>query len=366
LIAPSIFAADLDGDDVDDRLEGVLLEKFSPYYVFSRDWDTDEEERPTDALWYIRHSDLLLDGDEDSSPFVMKGELASAPERLLTVAPGLPSSNINDHRCRTAYFLNPANEYRGGFYQGDGYDWTAILQRRNAGLYGHVAKHPKLSSHWQVEYWQFYGYNEVNQVNNVADHEGDWELVVVVVNAGRDIVEVTHYVHGKPVAFQLASAGTPKYLTVAGQLTQELEGPNSAHFDIDLHDDAGLLSAQNNRLRLHCSRNRDDCTHPVAYVERGVHAFWPTEHWSWKGAPKHFGDSDFHYLATKIPNLGEVGQPMKSTEGAEAILHYNGLWGAFSRDLPGLIDTSTPAGPALHRAWSWGYLGKPPADGCLE
>jgi hypothetical protein len=102
-------------------------------------------------------------------------------------------------------------------------------------------------------------------------------------------------------------------------------------------------------------------THPIVYIERGAHEFWPTDlgrvntiiggqkyH-----SPSHDGDGDSFLTNTPI-NLGEVEAPMSVQGEAPLVLRFNGYWGAFSR------ETDPPFGPPLHGNWTW------PADSSVS
>jgi len=53
---------DLDHDSISDRKEEELLAKFRPYLLYTKG----EDYPPCDAIWYVRHSSLKPEADEDS------------------------------------------------------------------------------------------------------------------------------------------------------------------------------------------------------------------------------------------------------------------------------------------------------------
>ncbi len=61
-------AIDQDEDGIDDTLEDQLLQRFSPYYLFSKNDSSVDTYKPTDVVWYITRSELLPSGDEQSQP----------------------------------------------------------------------------------------------------------------------------------------------------------------------------------------------------------------------------------------------------------------------------------------------------------
>ncbi len=357
-VTPDLTSQDLDLDGIPDALEDALLAKYRPYYRFSNDGG-EEPERPADPLWYIRHSTLLTDGDENSTPAVGNDVLSANPAGIITSTAAAGFSNFQAQRCKTNYFINPANDYRSGFFNGDGTDWPQLVNAGGLGQYGHVARDPDQLNLYRIEYWQFYGYNRVDVKTSgvvvnaqVEEHEGDWEVITVVVDSMSPLtypVAVVHYVHGDPIKFSSISAALKRQYT-SGQPAAPAAAYELGSIDIgqrlllhgarwdqvsaslDAHDDGDLAKMQDSVLELYCAPVPNqplDCTHPVVYVEWGTHASWPTPKWGFIGAPSHNGAGTYHYLAAPPPNLGEDLNPRATTSGAQVVLNFNGHWGAF-------------------------------------
>jgi hypothetical protein len=387
-VLADLTSQDLDLDGIPDALEDSLLARYRPYYRVSNDGG-EEPERPTDPIWYIRHSTLLKDGDENSTPVVASSALRANSEAIFTTTTARGSSNFQVQSCKTQYFLNPDNDYRPGFYNGDGTDWQQIVSGGGLGLYGHVARDPDFPNLYRIEYWQFYGFNLAN-ASLVANHEGDWEGITVIVDSADPLKypdAVIHYVHGKAIRFSSISqalktqiagrnaTGTPpSYEYTLAEIGPHivLHGSNwnqTFNSGLDVHNDGDLVKMQDSVLELYCTRLQNqleyECTHPVVYVEWGTHASWPTPTWTFIAAPNHNGTGAYQYLNAPPRNLGETWAPRGSTPGADIILNYNGHWGAFSRSLPGIVDTSPPLGPALHSLWARPRSGRP-SNSCLE
>lgn len=346
---------DNDWDGLDDALEDRLLARYRPFYRFS----AGESYRPTDPLWHIRHSELQLDDDEFAPAIVSNHDLAINPNSIFVSSSAAGSSRLLPNTCNAPYWLDPDDNYLTGLHDGDGFDWPEIAARGNVGLYGHVRPATGQPNLIQIEYWQFYAYNYAN-VTHALDHEGDWEVVAVMVDRAdpNRLVEVVHYVHGNPIGFHSFSAN-------AGSAASTLYGSNAseADSDLDLSEPTGLARAQDSVLTLVCGDVPNECTHPVVWVELGTHASWPQAGWGWSWAPDHDGNG-VAYLAATPPNLGEPNAPRPATQGADIIMNYAGHWGADSLSIPE-HPTSPPRGPALHRLWAWAP-GKTPPDSCLE
>lgn len=124
--ADTVADRDRDRDGVDDATEMELLNQFSPFYLFSRrgaggGWG--EHYNPADPIWYIRRSELLSSGDEDSSSTLSNAILKDDPGAILSVADLYsdptkrnfhinPLKRISDGKWRVSYFEgNRASEW---------------------------------------------------------------------------------------------------------------------------------------------------------------------------------------------------------------------------------------------------------------
>jgi hypothetical protein len=372
---------DNDSDGISDVDEKYLLEKFRPYFKFSKDDVdlslTEEHYNPADPVWYITKSELLKSGDEDDdNPIISNAMLSQDPSKVLFKDGMYGSSDITQNASQTNYHINPMEKFsdsRGNNLGRHGATWDENRSALNIGLFGHVVP-LKLSDpfkfnlysevtgtdagsdYYKIEYWQFFGYNNANKSFSLGDHEGDWTTVQLIVKEGSEnIISIFHYAHGKEMRFDYDN----------DVQSFEFTDPNNVPFlesrgcryninYFDLHDDErDKDSAQyNNLVRLY--KGEDGLyTHPAVYIEYGGHEFWPSEYWGFYAAPKHSGDSENFYLTKTPPNLGEVEHPLFEYTSSEIILKYNGLWGTFSKSLPGFFTTGPPPGPTIHRQWTW-------------
>ncbi len=203
VLAPFAEIDDVDKDGVSDIKEWQLLQYYSPYYKFSTEsinfQTVQEGYRPTDAIWYLRHSDLLFGGDQNS-PIVIAQDRIYQDAGLVTNAQWwktLEYSDILSTTYKTSYRMNIFDDYRSGFYNGDGHDWPEITSKGNIGTYGHVTPtaDPNI---FKMEYWQFFGYNKANAYNvDAFDHESDWCYIAVTANiTANKIISVSYAHHG--------------------------------------------------------------------------------------------------------------------------------------------------------------------------
>ena len=90
--------------------------------------------------------------------------------------------------------------------------------------------------------------------------------------------------------------------------------------------------------------------HPVVYIEKGNHAFWPTAKGVFEGGDSHNGEGH-SYLTTfeEEQNLGELSATLPNpTHSNSLILRYNGYWGAEHQNL-----AQPPHGPTQRCQWNY-------------
>ncbi len=124
-----------------------------------------------------------------------------------------------------------------------------------------------------------------------------------------------------------------------------------ASVDMDLHakqTDSAVQLAQNNVLQLAKDPASGLFLHPVVYVEWGGHEFYPTSSWSYKYASKHNGSGKYHYIASGVQNIGEIGQSGR-TDTARLVTDFAGYWGNEGPN----GQNGPPQGPTLHKQWFW-------------
>ena len=344
---------DRDNDAIDDREEQRLIDKYAPFLKFSYDTG-DEPFRPTDPVWYIRHSELLTSRFGLTS--ISRASLSGAPSLLIDPSnANQGDSSLYSNQKKTDYRLNldwdPDSPYYTGYYDGDGHDWPEVVSSANIGLFAHVAPYTGSPKQYKVEYWQFFGYNQAATLgalkilgpilgdiaSHAGDHAGDWATVQLIVqpadvsegNPVDRIISVFHYHHGNESRFDMSHERMSRYI----QQGEIKEYAQSSSYDDD------------NTVQLYRDLNTGLYVHPVVYIEWGGHEFWPNTNGGQSGSPKHNGTGKYAYLCRNIPNLGEVDSPFG--QDAKLILGFNGFWGAFN------IGNNNPPGPSLHTEWKW-------------
>lgn len=393
-------APDSDGDGVPDNVEDYLLQRYSPYYLFSTEsHGRVEDNNPTDPMIYVMQSQFCVNGyctkydntspDGSLNPMKIVRELGydinKNPKRVGNGfdpwngtyeyctggsspggggGSGDPGGVSNPINVRSADIQESCVNGRKGEQ-----NWDLIKIKGNIGLFGHVVPFPCYpppfacyKGYYKIEYWQFFGINDADQEYGVANHEGDWTTIQLVVhindlsdnNPADELIEsVTHFMHGDWVIFNVPDATeaivTAHRENVYGSIDiryLEYRGINHAEYPDGIR---GRVSED--RVRFFPDPWDGKYTHPIVYIEWGAHEFWPTEVGNIcilvACSPAHNGDDLYRrYLTKDIPNLGEVESKNMPSDEVELILKFNGNWGAEGPEVP-------PPGPALHKSWMW-------------
>jgi len=337
---------DRDEDEISDKVEERLLERYRPFYKFSKKGGKEENYRPTDALDQIRWGGLR-DGDWYDGKFPRPETVKlcgstdiNLPRHLIDclTVDGKKKLDILETPRKTKYYLNISDAKRGGA------DWNTAISNA-PGLYGHVVRAGTLI---KIEYWQYFAYNGQDAV---GDHEGDWCTVQLFYDPLKDdLVQTCHWAHGKGISCDLRKT---RNIIPLGDDIFEYRGsnyhsdPGSLHWDYGSGKEQPRYSYdyQDNTVRFFKKNNG---MHVVVYLERDAHEFWPTENGSWPGANEHNGQGR-SYLVAFIPekmNLGEIKNPL--SDDAKIILRYNGYWGCYHH-----LGNSPPPGPTLHCQWTF-------------
>lgn len=167
-------------------------------------------------------------------------------------------------------------------------------------------------NHYIVQYWMFYAYND----GDVNQHEGDWELIEVVLD----------------------SSGKPMYAVYSQHQTRQ-------------RADWGLVE-------------KTEDTHPVVYVARGSHANYFRPYQGSFGLASDVVGSDgirLYPADYELVALGEIGSG--NPDVSQDWLGFGGRWGDWSSDVEEYLGFAGPYGPGHgdnYLKWfsplEWGYL----------
>lgn len=170
MMTPGTLGADTDDDNIEDADEKELAEKFAPILQF-RDG---EKFFPVDILYHLNNSNLNQSrpGDDLTDPNPTVEEIG----------------NITDPS--TKFYL----DNRLGNVTNDGIekDYTSKEATLGYTVYARVSLEVYRSKTYTViQYWLFYAYNK----GPLNTHEGDWEVVQIVLDNDRKPTEAMYSQH---------------------------------------------------------------------------------------------------------------------------------------------------------------------------
>ena len=336
-------ARDADRDGIEDRLEDRLLSFFRPYYLFARG----EKYLPSDPLYQVRHARVLMANplaaaqSAFDSPIVVENcrGLSNDPGRILSCTQ--PPADLRRTRGAMTVALDLDDSLRSDPGNGRKKDWQ-YLAANPAGLYGHVV--PTEDGRYKIEYWQFFPYSGTAE----KGVEGDWKVLELWYNPSTQLLEKICY----PIGNKKSCIDLTQSRPVAiGSNLYEYRGPNYSAAPAPISATEGSLlpaAYQNNAARFY--RSEDGSMHPMIYLQRGTHDFWPTPVGSIEGQRSAHQGNGPAYLTDwgdLSINLGELNHPNPDASDPQGIvLRYAGTWGRNS------FETMRRAyGPPLHCEW---------------
>jgi len=181
-----------------------------------------------------------------------------------------------------------------GDYQDILADYSSKLPTLGYKYYARVVNE---SSYTCIQYWFFYAYND----HHLNQHEGDWEMIEVILDAG----------------------GAP----VAAAYSQHFGGQRASWADVE----------------------KMDGTHPNVYVAKGSHANYFRPYQGKAGLENDEVGNDGFILPHNHPDLtiellGETGTGNHPV--SQSWLDFEGRWGDWANQLDAWVGCAGPNGPA--------------------
>jgi len=303
---PSMVLQDEDKDNLDDRVEQQLAERYAPIIYHS----SAETNFPTNVDWFLSKTSLMFydDGCEPDKHILLKPRPSQRDLLNYVQSEGcdnykMPvfSNKIRSKNKQYTFYLKDVHEqWRKGSL--DTRDWTTYFHAFPNDIGGVT-----------IQYWRFYAYNDAG--NN---HGGDWEGIFVVLDKEQK----------------------PTKIGFIGHTSISVENPSSVEWENG---------------------------HPVVYSEGGGHASRPAgkgilanyckqtlspictinksdpssniRHETWTGGRVRWFDGKVS-PSGKLINVGARTHPMND----QVFIQYSGLWGSPGR----LYITSGYWGPAYN------------------
>lgn len=258
------LAADSDGDGISDATELDLANQYLPNLQFK----AGEKFFPVEIGYHLSNSVLKKGFDENNT-------VNPSPTIALI-------SNCSDEHC----FL--ANKLANLSAIAD--DYKSKIDTLGYTVYARITKESEFTV---VQYWFFYAYNDAP----LNDHEGDWEMIEIVLDSGQPVW----------VAY-----------------SQHLKGQRASWGDVD----------------------KVDSTHPVVYVARGSHANYFRPYQGRLGLESDQVGADG--LVLKPSNLtlvllGEMG--FGNHTSSQDWLSFGGRWGNWANLADAGVGFAGPFGP---------------------
>ena len=274
VMIPMAMAEDSDTDGIEDDVEQTLAEKFAPILQFEKE----ETVYPVHIEYHLNNSNLNQSrpGEDltDPNPTVASIRLVTDPDAKFYLDNRL--GNVSDDRIEKDYAQHEKEL---------GYTVYSRVCTRNY----------ESKLYYVLQYWMFYAFNR----GPLNTHEGDWEMVQIVLNADQEPMEAMYSQH------------------TAGERT-----------------DWSLLEK--------------DGDHPKVFIARGSHAnyFKP-----YQGKLSLANDVVADNGKTLEPDdyslvlLGEKGEGNHSAE--QDWLEYAGRWGEYGSEEDELRGKRGPYGPVF-------------------
>lgn len=275
---PAANAADSDNDTIEDVLEKELAERFAPILYFEKE----EKFFPVNVEYHLNNSNLNRSQDGDD-----------------LIDPDPTAENISQYNTTDGeWYL----DNRLGTIDDDGIEKDYKAQEEELGytIYARVTNQShKGTEYYVVQYWIFYAFSK----GPLNRHEGDWEMVQVVV--GMDNKEPWR------VAY-----------------SQHLDGQVT---------DWGLVETDGDHIKV--------------YVARGSHANYFR---SYQGKPSLANDEvgdNGKVLKPDDYTMVLLGEVYKDAHPADQNwLVYYGRWGEYGTEVDELFGKRGPYGPVLRDA----------------
>lgn len=310
------ISVDNDRDGIDDGLEDTLLQRHAPivYLNINDDWT-----RPANVHWMMARSRLRMHHTNCSDT-----QIAYYPNTTTLLG--------QNYRRRVRGWLGcswktPWIRSDGGWHDNDHYFLQFTSDSHHVGIptwssnqwivYGHVYKNA--AGGYNVQYWMFYAYNDWV---SYANHEGDFEMITVSLNANQTIRGV-YYAQHENVSYYTKSS-----VSWSGNrpIVYSADGSHASY------KSGGRFCGWFNAWY-------DDCAGSGEYSHR-----WFT------GAGTR--GAQLGYQGGGVVNVGELDYPRPGQEW----IRFSGRWGE-----KGNFDgTSGPEGPAYKDSWT---IGAPSSGG---
>ena len=325
-VAGAAQAVDADYDGIDDALEWTLAVRHAPV-VYLSPW---ESNLPANVEWFLDRARLrfhhscsalaLCCGDHGIFDYGGASQATLVTQthskRAWSLFSGChhtsPQSSGGDWDDDHHFFLQLRDsDHSGSWYPGD---WKV-----------YVHAYPNNIGGINVQYWFFYAYNSGPVEFN---HEGDWENILIQLDASQNVVKVLMARHNDP--YHQFSPGSVTWYQGTHPVVLSAEGTHATY------------------------ESFDSCN--GALIEHGC--AWGHPSWRWFTWSGGLPAGEGGYQGGGLINVGEKGYPLNG----QRFIKYSGRWG----ELGVTPWTNGPRGPAYQDKWNYGRASSGGGGGCEE
>lgn len=312
-------AVDSDRDGLDDGLEWTLAVRHAPVvYLHPSEWNP-----PTNVEWFLDQARMRF--HHSCSALA----LCCGDHAIFDYGQATQSTLITQSHSKRAWSLfkgchHTSPQSSGGSWDEDHHFFLQLQDSDHSGtdfpgdwkVYVHV--YPNTSAGVNVQYWFFYPYNDGPLSFN---HEGDWENILVQLDASHNVAKVLLARHNDPY---------------------HQFSPNQITWHEDTHP--VVMSA----LGTHATyESFDACADTI--IEHGC--AWGHPSWRWFTWAGGLPAGELGYQGGGLVNVGEKDNPLSG----QSFIRYSGRWGELG-SISCTLDCPThgPRGPAYQSKWNFG------------
>ncbi len=332
---------DVDRDGIDDNLENTLLQRHAPIVFLNteRDWT-----RPGNVHWSLARMRMRMHHNNCS-------------DTQITNYPNANNILTRAYRRRTrgwwgCSWKTPWQYSNSSWHRDDHYFLQYKNDNDHAGpssasqwiVYGHV--YPGGAGGYNVQYWFYYPYNDWF---SYANHEGDFEMITVTLDANQNMRGAYYAYHTSVTWFDkdvlartdethphvFSADGSHASYRLGGEPCHEGITIPGSPWDVEVNIYGVPVTLEFNGLTIF----EDNCT-------------WSNYHHNRWFTGAGMKGSQAGFQGGGVVNVGEKNFPMPGHEW----IQYSGRWG----EKGNFEFTSGPRGPAYQGNWN---IGRPSVGG---
>lgn len=308
-------AVDTDRDGLDDGLEWTLATRHAPV-VYLHPY---EGNYPANVEWFLDRARMRF--HHSCSALA----LCCGDHQIFDYGGATQSSLPNQTHSKRAWSLfsgchHTSPQSSGGSWDDDHHFFLQLRDADHTGstypgdwkVYTHVF--PNTLGGINIQYWFFYSYND-----GPVNHEGDWENILVELDAAENVNRVLMARHNDP--YHAFSPSQVTWHQGTHPVVMSAQGTHATYDSFDSCTDASFLGVP---------------------IEHGC--AWGAPWWRWFTWSGGLPTGEAGYQGGGLINVGEKDYPL----AGQSFVKYSGRWGEV-----GPLGNG-PRGPAYQDKWNHG------------